>query len=1562
MASGDSKVATASTLSGKRLNVNNAMHCSNSTLAQRTLPVQNTLTAGAGVPVLLEFLNINCNVGAGNVVVSVSPGGGTVTLTDDGSNGDRVANDGLYSGRWAPPAAGTYALTFPGSDVVTLTALQPYAYLPEPYTYLNFTGTNLNLGDDTSAAITSPFAIDFGGKSFTQLKVGSNGVLSFLSGYNSSFNEPIPTNSTMDLIAPFWVDLMPQGSGNAKNAFWTTLGTAPNRELVVEWRNVPLWSPNVDLTATAKFQVVFFENSSDIVFNYADVLFSDGNFDGDSGGYATVGIQVGANSGRQFSFMDKALENGMSLRWKAGQPDYVLEIEDSQQRTAPDSPVTFHGKVKGAPGYAESIALSCTSRTTDPPPICTPSPASVSAGDEFTVQASSAAYGLFRFNVSGDDGTFPRDAKSELQVGDFIFLPVAAPDFRMPRRSFTSTGLAVSATRISTTQDYILIGCLSGLPPGMTCYSAPLGPAQGQTSTQYIYFGAGPDVVPGTYPVVLRAFMNGSPEVQTQTISLTITLNPSLDINFPGVVGLLRGGSVSVPFTTQALDGYNGNAKLVCEPLNSIPLPVSCIFDPPIVHGDADVSVTLFAPSTDSLQSTNIFLRAYDNGTLLDYTTPQMNIYDFTLSASPSTTSLVIGGSANVAVTIGGGPGEQVVIGCSGLPVGISCIPVPLFAWPWTPVTVTLNSDPASTVPATTTFTVTGSSMGGVRRSANLTLRSTDFSLSSTTSGDLLVNVAGPGTRSVQAKALAGFTGNLALSCSIDGSPSGVSCSIPSSVTPTSTGAAFPVSVAATLTAVPGPYTMKVNGTASGRSHSYSFTAQVRDYHLTSAPTTRTVGTVPPGQTDHTTYALSMFADNGFSSSVALSCVTPLPTGVTCAFNPASIVPTGAGAASTLTVNVSSTTPPGPHTLNVKAVFGAITRQIPLTLTTGGPNFTQALTPFTSSAIRGNGASYTVVYTLLGGMSDPIAVGCSLPAPGTSCSASPDTVLPGVTPGNQSIVTVTTSDATPPANSTVTITGSALGIVRSNAVTLSVKDFTLTSLTAGDLSINAGATATRAVQVKALNGLTGMVALSCNVSGSPAGVTCTVPASVTPTATGANINVTIATTSAATATPYLVTVSGSSGGQTRQYPFTAQVRDYTVTLQDPVLIGAVPAGHTDSADNLIFLQAANSFNSSVTLSCLGPLPTGVTCTFSPVTLVPAPHGQPSLLSVKASSTTPNGSYPITIRTAAGALVKNTTFTLNVGGPNFIPTVTPTTAASLLGTPATYTVTFLIAGGMTTPIEVTCPSTAPGITCTANPFQVLPGVTPGNQSIVTVTGTPGVTPLSNVGVMIEGRSLDLARRKVFLALYTPRDFALSTTTPARVVNAGASITTGVTTKALNGFSGVVTLACAIDGAPTGMTCTPPASVTPSSTGTGVGVNIATTALTPAGTYTLHVNGTNSGQTRSVAFTVDVRDFTLDVSPSTQTIPGAATGSTTFALTLTSLNGFVSSVSLSCGGPVPAGLTCAFSPSLLVPAGGGSSSTLTVNVTASNTQGDHPLTIRAASGLLVRQQTVTVTHGP
>jgi hypothetical protein len=114
----------ANTITGKRINANGAMTCSNTVVQTRLRPIANTTSASPGVPLNLASLNIRCANPNGNVTVSVSSGG-TITLVDDGSGSDQASGDGIYSGQWTPPAAGTYTLTFPGNDKVTVNVANP---------------------------------------------------------------------------------------------------------------------------------------------------------------------------------------------------------------------------------------------------------------------------------------------------------------------------------------------------------------------------------------------------------------------------------------------------------------------------------------------------------------------------------------------------------------------------------------------------------------------------------------------------------------------------------------------------------------------------------------------------------------------------------------------------------------------------------------------------------------------------------------------------------------------------------------------------------------------------------------------------------------------------------------------------------------------------------------------------------------------------------------------------------------------------------------------------------------------------------------------------------------------------------------------------------------------------------------------------------------------------------------------------------------------------------------------------------------------------------------------
>jgi subtilisin family serine protease len=316
---GDSRSSLVQTVSGKRLNLNGSMTCSGKTLESRLQPVNDAIAATAGVPVTLEATNVDCAQPAGNVQVTVSPGGTTVTLVDDGTSGDQVAGDGIYTGQWTPPATGSYTLTFPGGDAVQAEVLNNYIASPTAYNYVSITGTNLNLSDDGVAQVTSPFAIPFGGGSFTKLQVGANGTISFTDAFSSIFNYPFPTQTAvpLTLVAPFWQDLYPV-QGSAQNVYWAVVGSAPNRQLVVEWRNVRSFLCHSDSAATVTFEVVFSESSSDILFEYADTTFGDNCYFQDAGYYATVGVQVSPTVGTVWSTGDPVLVSGSALRWTVG--------------------------------------------------------------------------------------------------------------------------------------------------------------------------------------------------------------------------------------------------------------------------------------------------------------------------------------------------------------------------------------------------------------------------------------------------------------------------------------------------------------------------------------------------------------------------------------------------------------------------------------------------------------------------------------------------------------------------------------------------------------------------------------------------------------------------------------------------------------------------------------------------------------------------------------------------------------------------------------------------------------------------------------------------------------------------------------------------------------------------------------------------------------------------------------------------------------------------------------------------------------------------------------------
>jgi len=984
---------------------------------------------------------------------------------------------------------------------------------------------------------------------------------------------------------------------------------------------------------------------------------------------------------------------------------------------------------------------------------------------------------------------------------------------------------------------------------------------------------------------------------------------------------------------------------------------------------DADGSSVLTITTTTATPTQNATIpirgRATNSLALQAFASPQIQMQNFTTSATPTTLQTVTNGNslnytANFAAV--NGFNQSITLGCANLAAGMTCNAVPATVTPGTPSTVTLSTTNGTTPLATTTLQITGTALGVTRSTANLQLKTTDFQVTSTTPSTS-VNAGSNGTISVNVKALNGYAKPAALSCS--NLPANVGCTFSiNNFTPSSTGTIVTVTLT-TTTAVPfGIYnTISLSALGDSQTHSLPLTLTVKDLHHSLNPNSMTLGLPPVGQNSTSTTVVTFFADQGFNSAVTPSCVAPLPMGVTCAFSPTTVTPTLAGANTTLTVTANSTAPSATNSVSIKGAAGVLNHLQPLSLTTGAFNFTQAVTPATQNVTAGSSVNYTVVYTPLGGMNQPITVGCGALPAGVSCTPNPPTVTPGTTPGNQSIVTLaTTFGTTPAANSTVAITGNGIGITRSNNVTLSVRDFTVTTSTV-TVATNVGSNVTGTFLIKGLNGFTGVVSLECEITEAPAGGGCTL-SNANPAATAAGTSVTATITSNAATTPpgtYTVRVQGTNSSQSKVAQFTTNIKDFTLgTGAGAITIPQPPSGQSSSRTVPVTLTALNGYNSSTALSCTGQ-PAGVTCAFAPASGIPTALGLHSTLTVTGASTAVAGDYNLTVKATAGTLIRTQPLAVHLWGPNFTQAVTPATQNVVAGSSTTYTVTYTPLGGMTLPIDVSCGALPLGVTCTPVPAQIIPGTT-GLSSVVTLQTTFASTPAVNSTVAISGTNAGLGITRSNNVTLSVKDFTVTANTATVSTNVGSNITDTILVKGLNGFTGNVALSCVIVGTPAGTNCTL-SNVNPLASAAGTGVTATITSIagtTPAGPYTVQVTGTTTGGSKMVPFTVALHDFSLGINPGTQTITAGGTVFGDYTLTVTALGGFNNSVYLTCP-PLPAGVSCGFGPShtstmWMSPTGAGVNVPFRITVTGSTAPNTYDLNIRGNSSALQRQQPV------
>ena len=447
-----------------------------------------------------------------------------------------------------------------------------------------------------------------------------------------------------------------------------------------------------------------------------------------------------------------------------------------------------------------------------------------------------------------------------------------------------------------------------------------------------------------------------------------------------------------------------------------------------------------------------------------------------------------------------------------------------------------------------------------------------------------------------------GFTGTVHYTAT--GLPSGVSASFTGNT----------LSLTASASAAPGNVLLKITGTSGSATASTSVSLTV-----TAAPSfTLGLGTsslVVP-QNSGTTDAISITPLNGFTGTVTFA-VSGMPSGANSAF-----------VGNEFVIFVPASIPLGTYALTISGTSGAASATTPLSLSvTAAAGFSLSAGSASLTLTQGQSGSTAIAVKDLNGFTGAVAFSASGFPSGVTGTFSPSSSTSGTSlqisaalnaaAGTYPIVVQGNSGATPSSNA----------ISATTPLTLIIKAAPTFSLapTASALNLQQNSGTTDAINVTALNGFSGSVALSA--TGIPAGSS---------SAFQGNTFVLYVGPSTPTGR-YPITITGVSGTTSVSTTITL-----TVTAASGFTLSPATASLTikprASGSDILTIQATNGFASAVSFSAAG-LPAGAAASFSP-----ASSSSGSTLTVTAGLRTVAGSYPITVTGTSAATASSRSIT------------------------------------------------------------------------------------------------------------------------------------------------------------------------------------------------------------------------------------------------------------------------------------------------------------------------------
>jgi uncharacterized membrane protein len=303
--------------------------------------------------------------------------------------------------------------------------------------------------------------------------------------------------------------------------------------------------------------------------------------------------------------------------------------------------------------------------------------------------------------------------------------------------------------------------------------------------------------------------------------------------------------------------------------------------------------------------------------------------------------------------------------------------------------------------------------------------------------------------------------------------------------------------------------------------------------------------------------------------------------------------------------------------------------------------------------------------------------------------------------------------------------------------------------------------------------------------------------------------------------------------------------------------------------------------------------------------------------------------------------------------SFTIAASPASLSVVQGNSGTSTITSAVSGSFSNPITLSASGVPSGTTAS---FSVNPVPAPGGGSSVLTLNVGSSTAAGTYNIVVTGSGGGLQQSTtVTLKVTAVGTFTIGASPSSLTVVQGSSGTSTITSAVSGGFNNPVSLSAS--GVPAGTTASfSPNPIPAPGSGNSV-LTIKVSSSTAAGTYNIVVTGSGGGLQQSTTITLKVSvagTFTIGASPSALTAVQGSSATTT--ITTTVAGGFNNAVSLSASG-VPAGTTASFSPNP-IPAPGGGSSVLTLNVGSSTAVGTYNIVVTGSGGGLQQSTTVSL----